>query len=135
MRIERSARRTRRPSLTSLIDIIFLLLLFFMLSSTFTRFASVDIAGGRAGSGGGTAPRIIARLGAEDWSVNGQQFADADAAIDEMNRLSRVGGKAAVLLVGGGVDSQRLVTAVEAVRARTDLDLSIAGRAGEETRR
>ncbi|WP_367714863.1 biopolymer transporter ExbD [Nitratireductor sp. GISD-1A_MAKvit] len=42
-----AAVRRRKPlSLTSLIDVIFLLLLFFMLSSTFTRFASVEISGG-----------------------------------------------------------------------------------------
>lgn len=38
--------------MTSLIDVIFLLLLFFMLSSTFTRFSEVDLAS--AGSGGTT---------------------------------------------------------------------------------
>ena len=32
--------------MTSLIDVIFLLLLFFMLSSTFSRFAEVEISAG-----------------------------------------------------------------------------------------
>ena len=47
-------RKTRfrrgRLTLTSLIDVIFLLLLFFMLSSTFTRFAEVNLT--QAGQGG-----------------------------------------------------------------------------------
>ena len=44
MRIDAAAVRKRKPlSLTSLIDVIFLLLLFFMLTSTFTRFARVEI--------------------------------------------------------------------------------------------
>ena len=39
--------------MTSLIDVIFLLLLFFMLSSTFSRFAEVEIS---AAAGGAAAP-------------------------------------------------------------------------------
>jgi len=39
----------KRLSMTPLIDVIFLLLLFFMLSSTFTRFAEVEIGATQAG--------------------------------------------------------------------------------------
>lgn len=43
----------RKPlSMTSLIDVIFLLLLFFMLSSTFSKFAEIDVPV----SGGAVAP-------------------------------------------------------------------------------
>ena len=49
----RKARRRRRLSMTSLIDVIFLLLLFFMLTSTFTRFSEVELTA--AGSG---TPRV-----------------------------------------------------------------------------
>lgn len=35
-------RRGRRISLTALIDVVFILLMFFMLTSTFTRFKAVD---------------------------------------------------------------------------------------------
>ncbi|MEM8921756.1 MAG: biopolymer transporter ExbD, partial [Pseudomonadota bacterium] len=44
----RRVRRRGRSSITSLIDVIFLLLLFFMLASTFTRFSEVDIAAASA---------------------------------------------------------------------------------------
>jgi biopolymer transport protein ExbD len=51
-------RRTprRRASITSLIDVIFLLLLFFMLASSFTRFSEVEVmaaTGGKSGSAQG----------------------------------------------------------------------------------
>jgi biopolymer transport protein ExbD len=45
-------------TLTPLIDVIFLLLLFFMLSSTFTRFAEVPLTN----AGGGVADRAAAAL-------------------------------------------------------------------------
>jgi biopolymer transport protein ExbD len=126
MRIEIVQRRRRPLSLTSLIDVIFLLLLFFMLSSTFTRFAAVDVTGGRAAAAGaGERPDVLIRLDGEAWSVNGLPF-DADAAIGELARLEAAGAETAVILVRGSVPSQALVTAVERIRRRTGLTLGVA---------
>ena len=62
--------------MTSLIDVIFLLLLFFMLSSTFSRFAEVDLS---AASAGDTDSRDIKKsflqLGEQTLRVNGQDVA------------------------------------------------------------
>ncbi len=49
MALKRITRR-RSLSITSLIDVIFLLLLFFMLASTFSKFSELDIAATGAGS-------------------------------------------------------------------------------------
>ena len=49
MRIKRIARKRNRIGLTPLIDVVFLLLVFFMLSSTFLRYTGVDLTGGRSG--------------------------------------------------------------------------------------
>ncbi len=43
MRLNNSSSRRRVISLTSLIDVVFLLLVFFMLSSTFLKFGTVTI--------------------------------------------------------------------------------------------
>ena len=40
----RRVRPRRRASITSLIDVIFLLLLFFMLASTFSKFSEIELA-------------------------------------------------------------------------------------------
>lgn len=40
----RRARQRRRASITSLIDVIFLLLLFFMLASTFSKYSEIELA-------------------------------------------------------------------------------------------
>ncbi|WP_157016192.1 biopolymer transporter ExbD [Mesorhizobium xinjiangense] len=127
MRIEAVARRRRPVSVTSLIDVIFLLLLFFMLSSTFTKFAEVEITGGRAGANvSGEAPDIIVRVGQEGWTVNGVSL-DEDGAVGELQRLHDAGAETAVLLVRGEeMTSQMLISAVERVRRETDLTLSVA---------
>lgn len=125
MRIEGTVRRRRPVSLTSLIDVIFLLLLFFMLSSTFTRFSEVEISGGRAGTASAEQPDILMRIDGEEWMVNGQRFA-ADEAIEEMNRLKHNGANMAALLVRGDLTSQTLVSAVERVRRETGLQLFVA---------
>ena len=44
MRLESPGYVRRQISVTSLIDVIFLLLLFFMLSSTFSKFADVELS-------------------------------------------------------------------------------------------
>ncbi|MBY8915131.1 biopolymer transporter ExbD [Nitratireductor sp. L1-7-SE] len=128
MRIDAAAVRKRKPlSLTSLIDVIFLLLLFFMLTSTFTRFARVEISGGPASaSAGGKPPDVLIRVDdPAGWRVNGQTLAE-EAAIVELARLKEAGAETAVLLVRGELTSQELVEAVESIRRNTELDLSVA---------
>ncbi|WP_295813125.1 biopolymer transporter ExbD [uncultured Nitratireductor sp.] len=128
MRIDAVAVRKRKPlSLTSLIDVIFLLLLFFMLSSTFTRFARVEISGGPASaSAGGAPPDVLIRVDdPAGWRINGQTLAE-DAAIAELARLRETGAQTAVLLVRGELTSQQLVAAVERIRRTTQLNLSVA---------
>lgn len=126
MRIELAGARKRPLSLTPLIDVIFLLLLFFMLSSTFTRFAEVEISGGRASSeASAQRPDILIRIDGEAWRVNGLSL-DADAAIEELTRLSEKGAAKAVLLVRDGMNSQTLVGAVERIGRETRLDLTVA---------
>ncbi|MHA7884322.1 biopolymer transporter ExbD [Nitratireductor rhodophyticola] len=128
MRIDAAAVRKRKPlSLTSLIDVIFLLLLFFMLTSTFTRFARVEISGGPASaSAGGKPPDVLIRVDdPASWRINGQTLAE-EAAIVELARLKEAGAETAVLLVRGELTSQELVEAVESIRRNTELNLSVA---------
>ena len=129
MRIEIAAKRRRRLSLTSLIDVIFLLLLFFMLSSTFTRFAEVDIVAGRAGEGVSAMqlPDVFIRLDSEQgWKVNGAQLA-VDDALEELSRLEAGGARTALIVVRENVTSQMLVEAIERIGSRVELQLSVAG--------
>ena len=62
--------------MTSLIDVIFLLLLFFMLSSTFSKFSEVELtAAGAAGGPSSGLPPLFLRLSPEALSLNGTEVA------------------------------------------------------------
>ena len=54
MAFDFSEERRRRPrvSLTSLIDVIFILIVFFMLVSSFSQYRVIDLVKGQAGAGG-----------------------------------------------------------------------------------
>lgn len=124
MRIESPLRRRRPLSLTSLIDVIFLLLLFFMLSSTFTRFGEVAITGGRATASAAGAPDVMIRLSDDGWSVNGLPFDEA-AAVAELSRLKAAGAQTAMIMVQGAMNSQQLVSALELIGRTSGLSLSV----------
>lgn len=126
MRIDAVLRPRRRLSMTSLIDVIFLLLLFFMLSSTFARFAEIEISGGVASStAAGERPDVLLRYDGVEWRVNGLAIAD-DALEGELARLSDAGAETAVLLVRGEMTSQDLISAVERIGTGTSLGLTVA---------
>ncbi|WP_240336702.1 biopolymer transporter ExbD [Tropicibacter sp. Alg240-R139] len=63
----------RSLSMTPLIDIIFLLLLFFMLSSTFSKYSEIELSNATTGGESSSEPvkRTFVQLGAERLLVNG----------------------------------------------------------------
>lgn len=78
----RRGRKRRGLSMTSLIDVIFLLLLFFMLTSTFSRFAEVELTTARAAIAAppGDVKPVFVQLGPEDLTVNARPATLADLA-------------------------------------------------------
>ncbi|MEW4457260.1 biopolymer transporter ExbD [Roseibium algicola] len=75
------ARVRRKPvGLTSLIDVIFLLLLFFMLASSFTRYQSLDISSGAEGGGAAERPAYLRIHTSEKLDLNGRPLMKADMA-------------------------------------------------------
>ncbi|MFX0547183.1 ExbD/TolR family protein [Roseovarius sp. S1116L3] len=70
------AHRRKRLSMTSLIDVIFLLLLFFMLSSTFSKFSEIELtAGGTGPAATSDTPPLFLQLSPDDLRLNGQGLA------------------------------------------------------------
>ncbi len=64
------ARRPRRPSLTPLIDVVFLLLVFFMLASRFGGESALALRAGGAGGKWSGPPRLV-DVGAGEPRLNG----------------------------------------------------------------
>jgi biopolymer transport protein ExbD len=74
-------RAKRRPvGLTSLIDVIFLLLLFFMLASSFTRYQSLDVSSGGKGGGADIKPAYLRIHASEKIDLNGVPMSKAEMA-------------------------------------------------------
>ena len=99
-------RPRRRPSLTPMIDIVFLLLVFFMLASTFgpDRALPLDLgAGGGAYSG---PPRLVG-IGPEGVTLNGASLA-LEALPDALTPLMQTPEDTVVLRPVDGADLQAL---------------------------
>lgn len=124
--------------MTSLIDVIFLLLLFFMLTSTFTRFGEVPLL--QAGRSADAevpvdAVRVFVRLSPEGATLNGQpvDLGRVDLAVRETlgelrERQGDVAGTEtalAFLSVAPGVKSQDFMQVFARLQTLPDLTLSV----------
>jgi biopolymer transport protein ExbD len=114
--------------MTSLIDVIFLLLLFFMLSSTFSRFAEVDLSTARSGGAGSSDAKMsFLQLGEENLRVNGQDI--GLAALPET--FADISPEAETLQVivslRDDVTAQRLTDLLVVLRGIDRLSISVLG--------
>ncbi|KQI68969.1 biopolymer transporter ExbD [Loktanella sp. 3ANDIMAR09] len=102
--------------MTSLIDVIFLLLLFFMLSSTFSQFAEVEFASARSGGAASDTRPVFLSLDADVLRLNGTATAfDAIAAALDGHRS---GADPVVVLIAAAPDvtAQRLTDLLVTLR-------------------
>lgn len=118
MRLNRPEHRRRYISLTPLVDVVFLLLVFFMMASTFLKFGTIEIEA--AGSGPearlDVAAMVLVHVDADGaFRVDGATVSEAglDAALGE--RLAR-GKREAVVVVKRGATVRDLVRGLAVVR-------------------
>jgi biopolymer transport protein ExbD len=124
----KKARRVgyrRRLSLTPLIDVIFLLLLLFMLTSTFTPFAELELGAAGTGAAAPETPPMFLRVSQEALSLNGRAVALAALAAEVTARAPE--GAALLVSLGGEVGAQRL-TAVLVALAQLERPVTLLGR-------
>ncbi|MEP3785953.1 biopolymer transporter ExbD [Ascidiaceihabitans sp.] len=123
----KAERRRRKLSMTSLIDVIFLLLLFFMLSSTFSRFSEVELqaASGSANRNADTNLAFL-RVNANTLSLNGRTImpSDLNTAVKTLHLVDPI-----VLLVNVdvSVSAQQLADVLVSVRGIPNLPVSVMG--------
>lgn len=116
--------------MTSLIDVIFLLLLFFMLSSTFSRFAEVEIAISGA-SANATQPSdtrmLFLRLTENGMTLNGTPVSSQDLAQAVQTHTTDTSDTEATVLVSvtGRASAQALTDALVALRSVQGLSISV----------
>ena len=114
----------RKLSLTSLIDVIFLLLLFFMLSSTFSQFSEVDLGTAGAGQGAASEARpVFVQLREDSLRVNAREVT-LDGLAEALGPL--IEGEARVLVsTGAEVTAQRLTDLLLALRGIPGLSVQV----------
>lgn len=120
----RSLKRRKRLSMTSLIDVIFLLLLFFMLSSTFSRFAEVELSAGGArtpSSANEESQILFLRLTETQFSLNGQPVTPETLAAS----IRVITSDATVLVSVSGVTAQALTDVLVTLQQEPNLTISV----------
>lgn len=119
----------RRPlAMTSLIDVIFLLLLFFMLTSTFSKYAEVELLSAGAGpvAAHKQAP-IFLRLSTESLSMNGnpQTLEALDASL--ATAMGEAGEQMVLVSLDDAVSSQRLIDLLAVLRGIRGIKAQVLG--------
>lgn len=115
MRIERPVRRKNSIVLTSLVDVMFVLLFFFMLASSYLDWGALDVNIGGSKPTALPAPlpvRTLLLLPGGALQLDGQPLALAqlDGALDAQARV--------VVQPAAGVSLQEMVTLVDRLKAR-----------------
>ena len=114
----------RRPSLTPMIDVVFLLLVFFMLAARFGQETEIRLS--TPGSAATPAewqgaPRLVT-IGAETLTLNGVAVPLEDLA-DRLRSLLPEPDAPVILLPGQAADLQRLLDVMTALEAGLDATL------------
>lgn len=111
----------RKPStigLTPLIDVVFLLLIFFMLASTFLKFSAMPISGAKSGGQTGNLSEIaiIQVRGIENIRINGEQVGIA-GVLAQIEDLVSKGVTRAVVQPAQDATVQDLVKVLEVTKS------------------
>lgn len=119
------SRKPRRISLTALIDVVFILLMFFMLTSTFNQWRSMEFNAPVQGSQAPDQPPralVLASDGALHW-LGGGRVAEATEQLDAKGFDPQV---AVVLLPEPGTSVQQIVGRLEELKT-SGLDATLGG--------
>lgn len=111
----------RAVSMTPLIDVIFLLLLFFMLTSTFSTFGEIELSQATAGSATPVTTseqRAFVQLGATRLILNG-----APITLDEL--VTRVEAGQVLVSLDADASAQRVVDLLVRLRGRDGLTVMV----------
>ncbi len=127
-------RRPRRAliSLTPLIDVVFILLVFFMLASSFLDWRAISLQTPRVASGGGAMEgAVLVDIRAGDVRLSGQSMSVAEAVAELTARVSTNPELRAFLRPDAEVSLQRTIDVMDALAA---VDLAALSLVGEPAR-
>lgn len=114
MRFEARPKR-KAVGLTSLIDVIFLLLLFFMLASSFTRYQTLDVSSGGHGGGADIKPAYLRIHASDKIDLNGVGLEKPEMAA-RFKSLAEKDGAVVAIWSGPEANVQDVVDVMSAAR-------------------
>lgn len=109
-------RRSRRPSLTPMIDVVFLLLVFFMLASRFGAEGAIPISGATGSDGNYNGPPRLVDVLPDRVLLNGSDIREL-TLVTQLDRLMQSPEDTVVLRARGGADVQRVVDVMQNLAA------------------
>jgi biopolymer transport protein ExbD len=123
-----TARRRRSTfSITPLVDVVFLMLVFFLLTSSFVRYRAIEMSFVETETVANTElPTMVFRIDRDTVTIDGVISNVTEIARTVMDRLSGGADLRAVVLVHTESPLQSLVTVVEAIREGGVDDIRIA---------
>ena len=131
MRFE-SARRTRRGiGLTPLVDVVFLLLIFFMLASSFSRETVWTIGIANAAAGAPAEHDAPLRVGLHSegrTTLDDREIAPGEVAAAVAERLLAEPDRSIWVVPDDDIPLQRIATALEQLKAAGGRNVTLAGR-------
>jgi biopolymer transport protein ExbD len=110
------ARPRRRPSLTPMIDVVFLLLVFFMLAARFGQEGGLDLRIAGADGAAWEGPPRLVQVADGDLRLNGQAVDEA-GLVQALTRLMETDGDLVLIQPAEGVALQRLLDVMAVLEA------------------
>jgi len=126
-RLANRARGRRPPiGLTPLIDVVFILLVFFMLATSFVDWRSIDLdAPARAVSGGSMEGALLVEVRKDGLRLSGEPVAMGALAAKVRERLSRKPDRKVLVKPAAGVALQDTVSVLDRLAAAGVANLSV----------
>lgn len=120
-----SGRRRAVISLTPLIDVVFILLVFFMLASSFLDWRSIDLAPPTsAGAGASLTGAMLLEIRADDLRLGGHPVTADEAERKIMARVRETPDQRVLIKPAEGVTLQRTVDVLDRLSAAGVSNLS-----------
>ncbi len=123
MALETRSKRRKRLSMTSLIDVIFLLLLFFMLTSTFSKLGEIEFSTASAGGANQDIPIRFVKLEQDRLLVDGT-VTTLDSVTELFDGTSE---QMALISLGQSATSQQLIDLLTALKGVAQLRTQVIG--------
>lgn len=114
MNLSDTQRGSRGAALTPMVDVVFILLIFFILVARFGPDEAIELSLGAGGVSAIDAPRLI-DVGASDLRLNGFPIT-GDQLAGALENLGLESGDLILLRPGSGVDLQRMVDVIGSLR-------------------